>query len=96
MMLYSPFMWAAQLADITNLLKENPEAAKKGLEIKTENVLTVAQGCKPASMVCMLRLKGVKPSGCKILETLATVRDTAGLRARRRLPVLAYALANKR
>jgi uroporphyrinogen decarboxylase len=44
--LYSPFMWAAHLADITNHLKENPEAAKKGLEIMTEDVLTLVRGCK--------------------------------------------------
>jgi uroporphyrinogen decarboxylase len=46
MTLYSPFMWAAHLADITNHLKENPEAAKKGLEIMTENVLMFVRGCK--------------------------------------------------
>lgn len=49
MTLYSPFMWAAHLAkdgNITNHLKENPEAVKKGLEIMTENVLTLARGCK--------------------------------------------------
>lgn len=48
--LYSPFMWAAHLADITNHLKENPEAAKKGLEIMTENVLTLVRGCKRAGV----------------------------------------------
>lgn len=46
MTLYSPFMWAAHLGDITNHLQENPEAAKKGLEIMTENVLTLVRGCK--------------------------------------------------
>jgi uroporphyrinogen decarboxylase len=50
MTLYSPFMWAAHLADITNHLKENPEAAKKGLEIMTENVLTLVRGCKRAGV----------------------------------------------
>jgi uroporphyrinogen decarboxylase len=48
--LYSPFMWAAHLADITNHLKENPEVAKKGLEIMTENVLTLVRGCKRAGV----------------------------------------------
>lgn len=46
MTLYSPFMWAAHLADVTSHLNENPEAAKKGLEIMTENVLTLVRGCK--------------------------------------------------
>src|SRR4026208_1011070 len=32
MTLYSPFMWAAHLGDITAHLQEDPEAAKKGLE----------------------------------------------------------------
>ena len=50
MTLYSPFMWAAHLADITNHLKENPEAAKKGLEIMTENVLTLVRSCKRAGV----------------------------------------------
>jgi uroporphyrinogen decarboxylase len=50
MTLYSPFMWAAHLADITNHLTENPEAAKKGLEIMTENVLTLVRGCKRAGV----------------------------------------------
>jgi uroporphyrinogen decarboxylase len=48
--LYSPFMWAAHLADITQHLKENPEAAKKGLEIMTENVLRLVRGCKRAGV----------------------------------------------
>ena len=46
MTLYSPFMWAAHLGDIAYHLQENPEAAKKGLEIMTENVLTLVRGCK--------------------------------------------------
>jgi uroporphyrinogen decarboxylase len=50
MTLYSPFMWAAHLADITNHLTENPEAAKEGLEIMTENVLTLVRGCKRAGV----------------------------------------------
>lgn len=50
MTLYSPFMWAAHLGDITSHLKENPEAAKKGLEIMTENVLTLVRGCKRAGI----------------------------------------------
>lgn len=50
MTLYSPFMWAAHLADITSHLQENPEAAKKGLEIMTENVLTLVRGCKRAGV----------------------------------------------
>ena len=53
MTLYSPFMWAAHLAEdgaITNHLQENPEAVKKGLEIMTENVLTLVRGCKRAGV----------------------------------------------
>ena len=46
MTLYSPFMWAAHLGDITGHLQENPEAAKKGLEIMTGNVVTLVRGCK--------------------------------------------------
>jgi uroporphyrinogen decarboxylase len=46
MTLYSPFMWAAHLGDITAHLQENPEAAKKGLEIMTENVVRLVRGCK--------------------------------------------------
>ena len=51
--LYSPFMWAAHLAEdgaITNHLQEDPEAVKKGLEIMTENVLTLVRGCKRAGI----------------------------------------------
>ncbi len=51
--LYSPFMWAAHLAeegDIAKHLQENPEAVKKGLEIMTENVLTLVRGCKRAGV----------------------------------------------
>jgi len=53
MTLYSPFMWAAHLAEDGKLakhLEDNPEAAKKGLEIMTENVLTLARGCKRAGV----------------------------------------------
>jgi uroporphyrinogen decarboxylase len=53
MTLYSPFMWAAHLAedgDIVRQLQENPEAVKKGLEIMTENVLTLVRGCKRAGV----------------------------------------------
>jgi uroporphyrinogen decarboxylase len=49
MTLYSPFMWATHLdeaADITNHLREDPEAVKKGLTIMTENVLTLVRACK--------------------------------------------------
>jgi uroporphyrinogen decarboxylase len=49
MTLYSPFMWAAHLAedgDMARQLQENPEAVKKGLEIMTENVLTLVRACK--------------------------------------------------
>src|SRR5512142_1366689 len=50
MTLYSPFMWAAHLGDIAHHLQENPEAAKKGLEIMTENVLALVRGCKQAGV----------------------------------------------
>jgi uroporphyrinogen decarboxylase len=53
MTLYSPFMWAAHLAEdgaISNHLQENAEAVKKGLEIMTENVLTLVRGCKRAGV----------------------------------------------
>jgi uroporphyrinogen decarboxylase len=53
MTLYSPFMWAAHLAEegnIANHLTENPEAVKKGLEIMTENVLTLVRACKRAGI----------------------------------------------
>ena len=49
MTLYSPFMWARHWAGNANLtahLQENPEAVQKGLEIMTENVLTLVRGCK--------------------------------------------------
>jgi uroporphyrinogen decarboxylase len=49
MTLYSPFMWAVRLGGdvlLASHLKENPEAVKKGLQIMTENVLTLVRGCK--------------------------------------------------
>ena len=48
MTVYSPFMWAARLADPATLaehLQENPAAVGKGLEIMTENVLALVRGC---------------------------------------------------
>ncbi len=53
MTLYSPFMWAAHMAEdgtLTTHLQENPEAVKKGLEIMTENVRTLARGCMRAGI----------------------------------------------
>jgi len=53
MTVYSPFMWAGQLASADELvahLKENPEAVKKGLEILTENVVTLVRVCKRAGV----------------------------------------------
>jgi uroporphyrinogen decarboxylase len=49
MTLYSPFMWAAQLAGAETLaeqLQDNPDAVRTGLEIMTANVLTLVRGCK--------------------------------------------------
>jgi uroporphyrinogen decarboxylase len=49
MTLYSPFMYAAQLAGAETLavhLRDNPDAVRTGLEIMTENVLTLARGCR--------------------------------------------------
>jgi uroporphyrinogen decarboxylase len=49
MTLYSPFMWATRLSDGVDLgdhLAQNPEAVKKGLEIVTENVLSLVRACK--------------------------------------------------
>ena len=49
MTLYSPFMCAAQLAGAETLamhLRENPDAVRKGLEIMTDNVLTLVRGCR--------------------------------------------------
>ncbi len=50
---YSPFMWAGQLASADMLaahLKENPDAVKKGLAILTENVVTLVRACKKAGV----------------------------------------------
>lgn len=49
MTLYSPFMWANQMAGadvVAAHLRENPEAVAKGLAITTENVLRLVRGCK--------------------------------------------------
>src|SRR5689334_15482113 len=49
MTLYSPFMWAAQIAGADTLaahLRADPEAVRAGLEIMTENVLTLVRGCR--------------------------------------------------
>ncbi len=53
MTLYSPFMWARHLAGDRNLadhLRENPGMVSKGLEIMTENVLSLVRGCKQAGV----------------------------------------------
>lgn len=47
--LYSPLMWAMQLAPGVNLadhLRENPDAVVKGLAIMTENVVNLARRCR--------------------------------------------------
>ena len=49
MTLYSPLMWAMQLAGGVNLaahLEENPDVVKKGFDIMTENVINLVRGCK--------------------------------------------------
>ncbi len=51
--LYSPFMWARHLAGDDVLhehLREHPTQAIKGLEISTENVLTLVRACKAAGV----------------------------------------------
>lgn len=51
--LYSPFMWARHLAGEKVLhedLREHPEQAAKGLEVSTENVLTLVRACKRAGI----------------------------------------------
>ena len=51
--LYSPFMWARHLAgdDVLHAhLREHPAQAGKGLEISTENVLTLVRACKRAGV----------------------------------------------
>jgi uroporphyrinogen decarboxylase len=53
MTVYSPFMWAAQLAGAEVLvehLRENPTMVQKGLEIMTDNVLTLVRSCKRAGV----------------------------------------------
>jgi uroporphyrinogen decarboxylase len=50
---YSPFMWARHLAGDEVLhehLREHPAQALKGLEISTENVLTLVRACKRAGV----------------------------------------------
>lgn len=54
MTVYAPFMWATHLTetpdDLAAQLKENPEAVKKGLDILTDNVLTLVRACKRAGV----------------------------------------------
>jgi uroporphyrinogen decarboxylase len=53
MTVYSPFMWAAQLAGAETLaehLRQNPAAVQLGLEIMTDNVLTLVRGCIQAGV----------------------------------------------
>jgi uroporphyrinogen decarboxylase len=53
MTVYSPFMWAAHLVGAATLaehLREDQQALRKGLEIMTENVLTLVRGCKRAGV----------------------------------------------
>jgi uroporphyrinogen decarboxylase len=53
MTVYSPFMWAGQLASADDLalhLRENPDAVKVGLEILTENIVTLVRACKKAGV----------------------------------------------
>ena len=53
MTLYSPFMWLRQLGEdalLTDHLRENPAAVRKGLEVMTENVLRLVRGCKRAGV----------------------------------------------
>lgn len=53
MTVYSPFMWAAHLAGAETLaehLREDPQAVRAGLEIMTENVLTLVRGCRQAGV----------------------------------------------
>ena len=50
---YSPFMWAKQLVAAEVLeehLRENPEAVQKGLEILTDNVISLLRACKRAGV----------------------------------------------
>lgn len=53
MTLYSPYMWLKQSADGIDLaehMHQNPAAVAKGLEIMTENVLTLVRACKHAGV----------------------------------------------
>jgi uroporphyrinogen decarboxylase len=58
MTVYSPLMWAANLAqganlagaDLASQFNENPQAVAQGLEIMTENVLNLVRGCKRAGV----------------------------------------------
>jgi uroporphyrinogen decarboxylase len=53
MTLYSPFMWARHLAgdeSLTEHLQSKPEMVRQGLQIMTENVLTLVRGCKKAGV----------------------------------------------
>jgi uroporphyrinogen decarboxylase len=53
MTLYSPFMWFRYLAEtdvVTTHFRENPEAMKQGLDVMTENVLTLVSLCKQAGV----------------------------------------------
>lgn len=52
---YSPFMWAKLLlqetdGDINKQFLENPQAVAKGVEIMTQNVLTLVRACKAAGI----------------------------------------------
>ncbi len=50
---YSPFMWAARVGGaqvLANHLREDPAAVSRGLEIMTENVLTLVHGCMRAGV----------------------------------------------
>jgi uroporphyrinogen decarboxylase len=49
MTVYSPFMWAKRWAGGAVLLahlREDPQAVRRGLDILTENVLTLVRGCQ--------------------------------------------------
>jgi uroporphyrinogen decarboxylase len=51
--LYSPFMWARHLAGdgvLHEHLREHPAQAGQGLEISTENVLTLVRACQRAGV----------------------------------------------
>ncbi len=51
MTLYSPFMWTKQLSsDLNTHFQQNPDAVKKGLDIMTQNVITLVRACKQAGI----------------------------------------------